>query len=320
MRDGLTVVVASRRDEAAGIVALELALADGGPLPAFEPGSHIDVELGTGLIRQYSLVGDCRRRDRYVIGVLRDPGSRGGSTAVHELLLTGREVRISEPRNNFPLDEGAVRTLLFGGGIGITPLLCMAERLVERGKTFELHYAARSSDAVAFRTCLQRSDMAPSVHVHLDDGPDQQRIDPDRDIGTFAAGQHLYVCGPGGLIDFILDSARRRGWPDEALHREYFTAAPIKAESDAGFTIRLARDGRDLHVAPHETVAEVLVAAGIDLPMSCEQGVCGTCLTRVIEGMPDHRDLFLSDAEHLANREFTPCCSRSLTPVLVLDL
>lgn len=317
----IEVEVVRRRDEAEGIVSFELAAIEGQWLPAFSAGAHIDVHLPNGLVRQYSLCNSPRERHRYVIGVLNDPLGRGGSRAFHQQAQTGSRLRISEPRNLFPLVKEADYSLLFAGGIGITPILCMAERLAEAGAAFELHYCARSVQHAAFVERIRDSAFAGRVHFHFDDAPLEQRLDAEQVLGTPSAGRHLYVCGPGGFMGFVLDTARRGGWAEAQLHREYFAAPSLVPDEPAGaFEVQLARSGQCLRIPADRSVAEVLLEAGIQIPLSCEQGICGTCLTRVLDGEPEHRDLFMSAAEQARNDQFTPCCSRAKSARLVLDL
>ena len=317
MSELLDVRVAAVHDEAVGIRRIELVAAAGGGLPAFSAGAHVDVHLPGGLVRPYSLCNEPGPTQRYRLGVLREPASRGGSAAMHAL-QPGDTLRIGAPRNHFPLAADARRSLLFAGGIGITPILAMAEALAASGADFELHHSVRSARHAAFADRLRA--LAGRVHWHHDDGPPGQRLDPSLAIGRPAAGSHLYVCGPAGYMAWVLDSARALGWPEDRLHREHFGAVPLDAAGDGAFEVQLASSGAVVRVAPGQSVVEALSAAGVAVPVSCEQGVCGTCLTRVIDGIPDHRDLFLTDDERARNDSFTPCCSRAKSARLRLDL
>lgn len=316
----MDVLITAMRLVAQDIVSVEMVNAYGSELPAFAAGSHIDVHLPNGLIRQYSLFNNPEERSRYCIGVLKDAASRGGSKVVHEALRVGQMLRISEPRNLFALDEGAPRSLLFAGGIGITPILSMAQRLSQLGADFELHYSSRSSLRAAFVRRLQQADFAANVHFHFDDAGEQQRLDIAAVLTQQCAHTHLYVCGPTGYMDFVLESARALGWSEERLHREYFSAAATTRADDGSFEVRLNSSGQVFQIPADKTVVQVLDEAGVIIPVSCEQGICGTCLTRVIDGEPDHRDAFMTAAERASNDQFTPCCSRAKSVCLVLDL
>lgn len=313
----LKVRVVRKEATATEICALELVNEDGSLLPAFTAGSHIDVHLPGGWIRQYSLCNNPTERNRYMIGVLRDAASRGGSRAVHELQV-GDLIDISEPRNHFELAHDQRRAVLVAGGIGITPLLCMAERLLAIDEQFDLHYCVRSEDRIAFRTRLETDDMVSHVHVHSDTDP-ATRFDPDQDIPDASGGTHLYICGPGGFIDWVLAKATAKGWTSANVHREYFTGA-AQSSGKVAFQIKLASTGQIVDVRADQTAAQALMEQDVFIPTSCEQGVCGTCVTRVLEGTPDHHDVYMTDDEHAANDQFTPCCSRSKSALLVLDL
>lgn len=316
----IEVTVTGKRREAEGICSFELTRTDGGALPAFSAGAHVDVHLPDGLVRQYSLCNPPDETHRYVLGVLFDPASRGGSRCLHEQIELGSRLTISEPRNLFALVEDARRSLLFAGGIGITPILSMAERLAQLDATWHLHYCSRSLARTAFTERIRTAAFANQVSFHFDDGVEAQHLQATEVLAGYAPGDHLYVCGPNGFMDFVLNTARQAGWPEAALHREYFAAQPKAAGNDGSFEVQLARSGLCLQVPADRSVADVLLDAGIDLPLSCEQGICGTCLTRVLEGEPEHRDLFLTAEEQARNDQFTPCCSRSRSPRLVLDL
>ncbi|MBU0588272.1 MAG: PDR/VanB family oxidoreductase [Gammaproteobacteria bacterium] len=316
----LSVRVERKAVEALDISTFELVATNGGPLPAFSAGSHVDVQLPGGITRQYSLCNDPKETHSYLIGVLRDEASRGGSRAMHDSVQEGTELLISAPKNHFPLAHEARRSLLMAGGIGVTPILCMAERLAISGADFEMHYSTRSLERTAFRQRIQDSAYASRVQFHHDDGDAAQKLDLDTLLATPQEGVHLYVCGPKGYMDAVLGTARARGWPEKQLHFEFFGAEVAASDRDASFEIKLASSGRIVMVPKDKTVAQALAEAGVEIMMSCEQGVCGTCLTRVLEGVPDHKDSYLTPEEQAANDQFTPCCSRAKTPRLVLDL
>lgn len=317
----LPVRVARKAVEALDICSFELVAADDQPLPAFSAGAHLDVQVPGGLTRQYSLCNAPHETHRYLIGVLRDAASRGGSAAMHDRVREGDVLTIGAPKNHFPLAPQARRHLLLAGGIGITPILCMAEQLAASGADFALHYSTRSRERTAFHDRLRASAFAERVAFHFDDGEAAQRLDLAALLAAPQAGTHLYVCGPRGYIDAVLAGARAHGWPEAQLHREYFAggdAAP--AAGDTAFEVQLASTGRVIAVPADRTVVQALAAAGVEVQTSCEQGVCGTCLTRVLAGTPEHRDLYLTPEEQAANDQFTPCCSRARSARLVLDL
>ena len=228
-------------------------------------------------------------------------------------------LHISEPKNHFPLLH-APRTLLFAGGIGVTPLLCMAQRLAAIGADFTLHYCTRSVERCAFHAEISASPFIDQVHFHFDAGPPEQKLDLATLIATPDADTQLYVCGPGGFIDHVVNTAKAAGWPGGQVHLEYFGAAPQDTSGDTGFEIKIASTGKSYAVPLDKTIIEVLRDHGIDILTSCEQGVCGTCITRILDGEPDHRDMYFTDEERAKNDQFTPCCSRAKSKTLVLDL
>ena len=314
-----SVRIARKTVEAVDVCSFELVDLQGGPVPSFSAGSHIDVQLGDGVVRQYSLSNDPSETHRYLIAVLRDPNSRGGSVGMHAL-EAGATIAISDPKNHFALAHEARQSVLLAGGIGITPILCMAERLSNIGATFALHYCTRSPERTAFAERIRSSVFADRVRFHHDDGADQQKLDAKSAIGAPEEGRHLYVCGPTGFMDWALATARELGWPEDRLHREYFAAGPIDTSQDGSFEVQIASTGATIRIAADQTVVAALALAGIEVETSCEQGVCGTCLTRVLEGTPEHRDMYLTPEEQARGDQFTPCCSRAKSPRLVLDL
>lgn len=314
------VRVARKTVEALDICTFELVAPDGGVLPPFAAGAHIDVEVKPGLVRQYSLCNDPAESHRYLIGVLRDQASRGGSVGMHTGVDEGALINISTPKNHFALAHEAGRSLLLAGGIGVTPILCMAERLSATGANFEMHYCTRSKDRTAFLGRIRNSAFADRVHFHFDDGAPDRKADLAALLATPDVDTHLYVCGPGGFLDAVVSTAKRSGWAEGNIHFEYFSAPVDASAQSAAFEVQIASSGRVIPVAADRSVLLALADAGIELPYSCEQGVCGTCLTRVIDGTPDHRDAYLTDAEKAKNDQFLPCCSRARSPRLVLDL
>lgn len=315
----IEVKVANRTCEADGICSYELVRTDGQALPPFEAGAHIDVHLAGNLVRQYSLCNAPGETHRYLIGVLRDTDSRGGSQAMHDHVDLGSVLHISEPKNHFPLVD-AKRTLLLAGGIGVTPILAMAETLAAKGAAFEMHYCARSPEKAAFKERLAGCGFAAQVQFHYDSGDAAQKLDLAALLAAPDADTHVYVCGPQGFIDYVMGTAKAQGWSPAQLHVEYFSAAAVDTSGDQAFDVKLASSGKVVTVPAGKTVIKVLEEQGVVVPYSCEEGVCGTCLTRVLEGVPDHRDMYLTEEEQAANDQFTPCCSRSKTPLLVLDL
>ena len=317
--DALTLQVRRKTVEADGVVSFELAHPAGKPLPSFSAGAHIDVTPRAGTVRQYSLCNDPTEHYRYLIAVQLAPESRGGSKAMHAL-REGDRIKASAPKNHFPLAPGAARTLLFAGGIGITPILAMAEQLARAGADFELHYCTRSRERTAFFERLTTSRFASRVRIHFSDGPAGSTFDPLAAIGQPDPGAHLYVCGPSRYMDAVIGAATQLGWQDGNVHREYFSGAAAHADTDTAFDLKLARSGRVIHVAKGQTALAALQSCGVDVQVSCGEGTCGTCLTRVLGGEPDHRDVFLSAADRARKDSFLPCCSRAASPTLVLDL
>lgn len=321
----LSVRVADRRREAQDIISLELVDPQGRTLPEFSPGAHIDVYVPGGLIRQYSLLNDCTERSHFVIGVLREADSRGGSVALHERVQVGDLLQVSTPRNRFCLAADATRSLLFAGGIGVTPILCMAQRLRAQAADFELYYSCRTHERAAYLDRLGVPGMTEHVHLHFDDEQPAHHFDVDAALAGARAGTHIYVCGPAGYIDFVCAHARAAGLDEAHIHFEHFALAEedspsTPVEGDFAFQVQLASTGEIFDIPADETITNALDRQGVFIPVSCEEGICGTCLTGIKSGIPDHRDSYLTDEEHAANDQFTPCCSRSKTPLLILDL
>jgi vanillate O-demethylase ferredoxin subunit len=316
----IDVLVAGKTDEAIDICSLELVDPGGGALPAFSAGSHILIRVRDGLTRSYSLCNAPSESHRYLVAVLRDPGSRGGSAAVHDDIQPGHVIRISGPRNHFALEASAPRSLLLAGGIGVTPILCMAEHLAVAGAPFEMHYCSRSRDRAAFLDRIEASAYREQVQFHFDDGPAEKRLNIAQVLAATPPGTHLYVCGPQGFIDAVVDNASSSGWPKARIHSERFASEVAQQPGDGSFEVQLAKSGQVVLVPKDQTVVQALSAAGIVLETSCEQGICGVCLTRVLDGIPDHRDMCLSDEEKARNNQFAPCCSRACSRRLLLDL
>ncbi|WP_071336072.1 PDR/VanB family oxidoreductase [Burkholderia contaminans] len=316
----LTVRVARKTVEAEGIAGFEFVEADGRELPAFCAGAHVDVRAPGGLVRQYSLCNRPGERHRYQIGVLRDPASRGGSVAMHDDLKEGDTLQISPPKNNFPLVEDANRSLLFAGGIGVTPILAMAERLHELARDFAVHYATRSPTRTAFADRIRSSRFAAKVQFHHDDGADGQKLNLPPLLKSPQPGTHLYVCGPKGFLEAVRAQATDAGWPEGNVHYEYFAGVEAHSVDHRHFDVVIKSSGAVIRVEAMQTVVQALEANGVFVPVSCEQGVCGTCLTRVLAGEVDHKDLYLTAEEQAAHDQFLPCCSRAKGNRLVLDL
>jgi vanillate monooxygenase ferredoxin subunit len=316
----LELKIRKKKMEALDVCSFELVSQDGSDLPTFSAGAHIDVFLPNGLIRQYSLYGNPQDKKVYKIAVLKEPQSRGGSQALHEFLQEGDLLKVSAPRNHFALSGSAKRSLLLAGGIGITPILSMAESLSNSGAEFELHYSAKTPEQAAFLNYIRGSCFSSVAHCYFSKHAGSQALDIQKVLSQVDSSCHVYICGPKGFIDVALEVARKSGWSADQIHYELFGAEIIKSDGDQVFDVKLASSGRIISVATDQTVVEALAKAGVDILVSCEQGVCGTCITGVIEGIPDHKDSYFTAEEHALNNQFTPCCSRSKTPLLVLDL
>lgn len=316
----IEVVVSAVTSAAHGIGAWELRRPDAGELPAFTAGAHIDLHLANGLMRSYSLCNAPQERHRYVVAINKDAQSRGGSSYIHQNVKVGDRIPVSAPRNNFPLNEDATHSVFIAGGIGITPMWCMIQRLESIGRSWELYYSTRSREMCAFKQELVALEQARAgrVHFNFDQEPGGSMIDLRAVIEKASADTHLYCCGPGGMIQAFERTAQDLHRPGSQLHVEYFTAAERPAD-EGGYTVVLRRSGRTVEVAPGMTILETLFQHNIEVPYSCMEGVCGQCETRVLEGIPDHRDSLLSQEERASGSMMMICCSGSKGPKLVLD-
>ncbi len=305
--------------EASSIVSFELRSPNDAELPPFTAGAHVDVQLPGGLIRSYSLVNPQEQRDRYLIAVNRDAASRGGSRFMHDNLKVGAMLSVSAPRNNFKLVEDAPSSVFIAGGVGITPILCMIERLTVLKRPWTLHYSARSRQTAAFldRLHVLRGANAGTVNLNFDQGSAANMLDLGSLVAKVPADAHLYCCGP---IPMLEGFERACGTlPPPRVHVEYFAAkeAPF---AQGGFVVELARSGKVIPIARGMTILDALLEAGVDAPYSCMEGVCATCEVKVLAGVPDHKDLVLTKEEQASNQVMMICCSGSKTDKLVLDL
>lgn len=310
------LIVTARSIEAEDVMSLRLEPADGSALPAWAPGAHIDLVLDDGMIRQYSLVGDPGDRSAWTIAVLRTPDGRGGSVHVHDRLTGDTRVRVRGPRNNFELVDSS-EYLFIAGGIGITPILPMIEAADRAGAAWTLWYLGRSAGSMAFVDRL-RSDHPGRVTIRADDehgGP----ADLADVLAAPPAGSAVYCCGPAPLLDAV-----ERHFADVpvSVHTERFTpvAPPVSDVGLDDFQVECRVSGVIVDVHAGEPMLDAIEDAGVALMSSCAEGVCGTCRTTVLDGVPDHRDAILSAAERESGSVVMPCVSRSKTPRLVLDI
>jgi len=311
-----TVLVHAIRLEARGIVSVELRLPTGGDLPPFSAGSHIDLHLPNGMVRSYSLFNSPAERHRYLVGVLKDRDSRGGSRFVHEQLRVGSAISIAAPRNHFELNESAAQSVLLAGGIGVTPILCMYNRLRAINRPVQLLYCARSKAEAAFVDEL--AGLGGQVRTHFDDeagGPP--------DLPGLLAGHppdtHVYCCGPAPMLNAFEAACAALGYGH--VHIERFAATEeVRSVQDDGYQVRLARSGRTIEVASGTSLLDALLDANVNVDYSCREGICGACETAVLEGRPDHRDLILTDCRRQANDTMMVCVSGCKDGKLVLDL
>ncbi|HWL56827.1 MAG TPA: PDR/VanB family oxidoreductase [Paracoccus sp. (in: a-proteobacteria)] len=312
----IPVRVQQIRYEADTILSVELVQLDSSALPLFEAGAHIDLILSDQLRRSYSLYQPYGKGRSYSVAVHLDPQGRGGSRHVHEMLRVGEQIRVSPPKNNFPLDERATKSVFIAGGIGITPIICMIRRLSEIGRPWELHYAARSRSAAAFLDGIGTLAGKGRIIYHFDDEKGGDLMDLD---AIFAASPeaHFYCCGPEPMLAAYEKAGA--AVPRAQVHLEYFSGTQ-EAARDGGFEVVLAQSGRALEIPSGKSILDVLLDNNVSVPFACNDGVCGTCETRVLEGRPDHRDMILTEEERAAGETMMVCCSGSKSRRLVLDL
>jgi ferredoxin-NADP reductase len=311
------------RDEAPGIRSYVISRIDGLPFPAYEPGAHIDVTSPSGITRQYSLCGDPDHPGQQVFAVKREAASRGGSSSLHDHVEAGTQLVIGEPRNLFRLHDAADEHLLVAAGIGVTPLISMAYRLLVTSARFTLHYFVRDIGSAAFIPLLSAPPFAARVRLHSGIEP----ADIDREIAACLAGTspgaHVYTCGPGAFMERVVAVATTH-FPVESIHLERFASDPDALENalkDAdAFDVEIASTGEKVRVEKGQTIVDALESINIFVETSCGEGVCGTCMIDVISGEPDHRDQVLSASERASNNVICCCISRSKSQVLVLDL
>ena len=318
----LTVRVDRIRSEAESVRSFVLTHSSGSELPEYDPGSHIEIYLDNGLIRHYSLCGVPTDQKQYLIAVLRDQTSSGGSKYMHENVNEGDILEISYPRNHFRLSSAAERHLLIAGGIGVTPILSMTYALAELRKSFLLHYCAKHPEAMAFRKEFETLMHHGQIKLHFDGGNPKNGLNLNSELENYAEGTHLYYCGPAPMMKAAAQASSH--WPQGTVHYEYFSADAIAtdvADSGAdqtGFQIKLSSSGKVYTVPPSMSIVEVLRQNGVHVDTFCEEGICGTCITRYLEGQPDHRDHILDDDDR--EQYLAVCCARSKSPLLVLDL
>jgi ferredoxin-NADP reductase len=308
------VRVASIQELATDVLGFELVPVDGRALPTHDAGAHVDIQVPTGLVRQYSLCGEPGATRSYRIAVKKEATGRGGSLSMHADVEVGSVLGMTTPRNYFPLAAHGAAHLLIAGGIGITPIYAMARALHAAGRDWTLHYCARSQAHAAFYDELQAR--APQhVVPHFSEVP---VLDIEGLVEAMAPETHIYCCGPVGLMSAVKDATVRRS--SACVHFEWFAAPKIDHALDRAFAVELERSGMVLTVPADRSILQVVREHGIEVPSACEEGVCGTCETCVLGGEPDHRDMLLSPAERAANRTMMICISRAKSNRLVLDL
>jgi ferredoxin-NADP reductase len=309
--------------EAKDVVSLHLVPASSMRFPVFEPGAHIDLSLGNGLVRSYSLVNAPEESDRYVVAVLRETESRGGSRFVHEKLRVGDIIDISAPRNTFPLDQDAGTSVLLAGGIGITPIYCMMRRLVESARPVRLIYCSRARENAAFSDAI--AAMA-STHKNLDVvwHFDSEQGGPPRLVNLLRSHgpeAHYYCCGPTAMIDAFATACASLNYQNTHVERFSRSAALTPDPKDAPFVVELARTGISLTVGADESILDAIINAGLSPGFSCREGICGTCETAVLSGKIEHRDEVLSEDERRSGHTMMICVSRCKDKgPLVLDI
>lgn len=310
-----TLVVRERRSEAEGVISLILSSADGAVLPSWQPGAHVDLLLGNGLERQYSLCGEPSDAASWRIAVLREPDGRGGSAFVHSSLTVGSEVVVRGPRNHFELLPAA-RYVFIAGGIGITPILPMLDAAVAAGTRWSLLYGGRTHASMAFA-----DDLAARFGGQVSIRPQDRYglLDLAGHLGAPQDGTEVYCCGPGALLDALQNYCAATGWRAPRIERFQPKTDPEEG-ANRPFDVVLSSTGAVLRVPADASILDTLLSTGVSALYSCTEGTCGTCETDVLEGVPDHRDSVLTSAEQAAGDTMMICVSRAKSDRLVLDL
>jgi len=317
MSDNIKVKVISREEQGQGVMVISVTSLDNKPLPSFEAGAHVDLYLDDGLVRQYSLCSSPENLSAYRLGILKNPESRGGSIRAHQI-KPGDLVEISPPRNFFPLDSSANHSLLIGGGIGVTPMLAMADTLYRQGKSFEFVYCAKSRTTAGFVDEILAGGWSDKAILHFSDENFQQRILLSEILNGVPYNTHLYVCGPEAFMQWVLDNAKDAGFSGQQLHKEFFHKTI--ENSGNSFTVCVTNLNKEVIVRENQSITEALSDAGVKVKVSCQQGICGTCLANVLNGTPDHRDSYLTEDEKQDNDQIILCCSRSLSDRLEIEV
>lgn len=314
-----SVVMSKRTNEAHNMVSFELVDPAGAELPAFSPGAHIDVTAPGGIVRQYSLCNSATERHRYVIGVWNDANSRGGSKALHAQVNVGDALQVGLPRNRFRVPRGTKRALLLARGIGVTPILSIADYLERQGIPFEMHYVYAMMSPGSFSELIASSNFAERVKYYYEASELNQLLNPAAILTEQPEDTQLFICGVDWWQDPIINIAEQKGWPKERIHVERFTAKVPPAALDKVFDVKIASTGAVYKIPGDKTVSAALEEQGVKIPTSCEQGMCGTCKIQILEGEADHRDKRLSEEEKAAGY-FLACVSRAKNDMLVLNL
>jgi len=298
------------------ITKYEFSSIDGSPLPKFEAGAHLDVLVAPEFFRQYSLSGDPHDQSKYQIGVLREDDGRGGSALLHRIFTEGRKVFVSKPINHFPLEASLTKAFLMGGGIGITPMISMAHSLHREGRDFEFHYSCKNEASAAFLLDIKSSPWFDKVTLHFSE--DGTRANLDDILKTYKQDWHLYTCGPDRYMSAVLMAGLRHGWPDEALHKEYFSIPETPDYENFDFTLKLAKSGQEIHVSADQSPTDALAQAGVHVDVKCSDGICGVCKCGLISGEVEHRDFVLSNKQRETN--IILCQSRAAKNGGVLEI
>jgi tetrachlorobenzoquinone reductase len=303
------------------VSGFEFRATNGAPLAPFTAGAHVDLILPNGVRRSYSLCNAEGERHRYVVGVKRAERSRGASTFLHDQLRVGAEIDVAPPRNNLPLVEDAPHTVLIAGGIGITPLWSMLQRLVALAASWELHYACRTRKDAAFLDEVQQlASRDPSrVRLTFSQEPGGRGMVIEEIVAAAPVASHFYACGPARMLHAF--ERATASLPRAQVHLERFSGGGEAIRvGGSGFEIALARSDKSIQVPVDKSILDVLLDEGVDVAFSCMDGVCGSCKVGVLDGLPDHRDVVLSAEERAANRTMIVCCSRAASERLVLDI